>query len=781
MASLAGATGYIVACLAATGLLVLALFAIPLLRRRVLGFPDPPSDSFATLPETRRGLIGLPHQEVAPGPEPAAGEAGDSSLDIAAAAADEREGAPLDADGARHFLSIAKLCGSTDRDLQKTLSELCAMLASAIRPDEPWSCRIELMNTTSWSPGYVAPSREFDVPVIVAGTQVGQIRLGATTGATVTDLDAAARALLDAAAVSVAQMLERRADRQQMETLRAELGQQHIAVRQTAQMALIGAWAFEARTELFKWSEEIRRITAIDSDRAGRERERVIATQLIPAAQRALETRRRLDHELSLQLANGETRILHAIGDVDESKPGSPRVVGIMRDVTEDREALRQLTHIANHDSLTALPNRRYFHEQLDAALLERSAKGALLIIDIDRFKDLNDTGGHDVGDMLLRDFGRRLQEAAGGAFAARLGGDEFAVLLPIADRSQAEHLSRTLIAELTGPLIVFGHSASVQVSAGLAMYPADGRITTELLKNADLALYEAKARGRNMLVVYEKDFRLASEQRARVLAEVREALPQKEFVPYYQPKVHLDTGEITGFEALVRWNRGDDVRTPGQFAPALDDPELSRQLCAAMLDRIIADMARWQAKHLPFGRVAFNASSSEFSGFDLAGHLKWRLTAIGVTPSRLGVEVTEAVLLDGAADSIRSTLTELRQAGIETALDDFGTGYASLTHLRDLPVDVIKIDQSFVRRLLEDSDSRAITTAVVALGRGLGKIVVAEGVETSEQAWLLKAAGCDQVQGYLFGRPMPAENVPKFIANWRGAEQISALEANAA
>jgi EAL domain-containing protein (putative c-di-GMP-specific phosphodiesterase class I) len=281
--------------------------------------------------------------------------------------------------------------------------------------------------------------------------------------------------------------------------------------------------------------------------------------------------------------------------------------------------------------------------------------------------------------------------------------------------------------------------------------------------------------------VAYADELRRQSEDRARIRAEVRDTLPDKQFVPYYQPKIRLDTGEIAGFEALLRWDHPDGVRSPGSIVPALEDPELSRALCAALLDRIIADMARWQSKGVPFGRIAFNASSSEFSGFDLASHLTWRLKAIGLSPSYLGVEVTEAVFLDGAADSIAATLAQLRAAGIEIALDDFGTGFASLTHLQDFPVDVIKIDQSFIRRLVTDADSRAITHAVLNLGRGLGKTVVAEGVETAEQALLLKAAGCDQVQGFYFARPMPAENLPKFVANWRGAEQIGALEKDAA
>jgi diguanylate cyclase (GGDEF)-like protein len=726
-------------------------------------------------------MVGLPHTDDAPRAATDEAHAHNYSTSKPTPSTGGRAERHLALDGAGRLAEIAALCSRVDLDVQKLLTRLAELLPSAGLPAGLWSCRIELVDSVCWSPGYVNPAVEFEAPLKVAGSQVGRIRLGASGESLPSDLDPAGRALLDTAAVLASQMLERRADRFQLQKLRRELEQRNITIKQAARLTKTGAWDYDGRSGLFNWSDEIRRIAAIDSDRDGRERERLIAKELLPYVEQSLSTRKALNHELAYTLSNGETRCLHVIGDVENAADEPHRIVGIIRDVTEEKEAFSRLTHIANHDALTALPNRRYFQETIERTLRERSAKGALLIIDIDRFKDMNDTGGHDVGDMLLRDFGRRLREAASSAFTARLGGDEFAMLLPVAERMQAEHVARTLIAELSGPLVVFGRSVTVQVSAGLAMYPADGRVATDLMKSADLALFEAKGRGRNTLVAYTPEIRQASEGRARICAEVRAALPEKQFLPYYQPKIRLDTGAIAGFEALMRWDHPSGIRPPGSFAPALDDPELSRAMCAQMLDRIIADMARWQAKALPFGRIAFNASASEFSGFDLAGHLKWRLKAIGVAPSSFGVEVTEAVILDGVADAIIATLTELRAAGIEIALDDFGTGFASLTHLQDFPVDVIKVDQSFVRRIVSDADSRAIISAVLSLGRSLGKIVVAEGVETAEQALLLKAAGCDQVQGFYFGRPMPADSVPKFIANWRGAEQIRALERSAA
>jgi diguanylate cyclase (GGDEF)-like protein len=769
MADLSGQAGVFAACAAAAFLLLLALAALPQLRRWRK------RELFAGLSASRRDMLKLQHLEASRSRAP-----GRTDNPPAQAPARTAGVAPNATDEAATLLAFTALASRDDLDAQRVLTRLSELLIAALPSDTRWTCRIDLMESTCWSPGYVQPSVAFDVPVRVAGNDVGTVSLGAAGDRLPGELTGGQQALLDAAALLAGQILERRADRIQLENLRGAARARQLTIGQTARLAKIGAWEYDGRTGLFKWSEEIARITAIGVDRPGRERERLIAKELHGAAERSLATKKPLNHEFTCLMPNGEERQLHAIGEVETMADGA-RIVGIMRDVTEDRAALGRLRHIANHDVLTELPNRRYFQEKIEGTLRERGARGALLIIDIDRFKDLNDTSGHDVGDMLLRDFGRRLQEAAGGAFVARLGGDEFAVLLPVPDRMQAEHLARSLLAEVSGPLVVFGRSATVQVSAGLSMYPEDGRSAGDLLKSADLALYDAKGKGRNGLVAYQPQIREASEERVRIRAEVRDTLPEKQFIPYYQPKIRLDTGEIAGFEALLRWDHPSGIRSPGSILPALEDPELSRALCAAMLDRIIADMARWQAQALPFGRIAFNASSSEFNGFDLAAHLKWRLRAIGIEPTCLGVEVTEAVFLDGAAESIAATLGELRAAGIEVALDDFGTGFASLTHLQDFPVDVIKIDQSFVRRLVTDADSRAITTAVLSLGKSLGKTVVAEGVETADQARLLRLARCDQVQGFYFARPMPADNVPKFIANWRGGGRLDDIERDAA
>jgi diguanylate cyclase (GGDEF)-like protein/PAS domain S-box-containing protein len=446
-------------------------------------------------------------------------------------------------------------------------------------------------------------------------------------------------------------------------------------------------------------------------------------------------------------------------------------LVGQMVARRRDRDRLWQM---ANHDALTGLPNRRYFQEKLEA---EGGKPGtALLLVDLDHFKEVNDTLGHDVGDALLEAVAERLTEAAGEkASAARLGGDEFALLAHAADEHAARELADSVLARLRRPVVLAGQMTSVAFSAGLAVAPVVGSSAKELLKNADIALYFAKTRGRNALVSYQPQMSEAVERRLAICSEVRAALESDEFVPFYQPKVDLRSGAITGFEALLRWMHPAGMRGPSAVGPAFEDHELALALSNRMLDKILADIGAWRASGLAFGHVALNTAAAEFVGFDLAGHLLARLAAAGLPPSVLGIEVTETVLLGREAEAIGPMLLRLHAAGVGVALDDFGTGYASLTHLQQFPVDIIKIDQTFIRSLSADAGSQAIVAAVVGLGRSLGVAVIAEGVETVEHVELLKSAGCGQAQGFVFARPMPAADVPGFLATWPGLAAKSA------
>ncbi len=684
--------------------------------------------------------------------------------------------------GMRGLCAIALLCSRNDLEVSEILAQVASTMASVMPFGEAGACRIDLSGSSYWSPAYVEPKAPLTRLLTVSETQVGLISFGRIRGAPTPQSAKASEELLDNVAQLVTQMLARRFDRQQLEEHKSELHKQQTFLAQTWRLAKLGGWAFSFRSATFSWSVEALQIAALEDPEAPPEREELVASFLRFAIEASVKTRTPISQELSFVLPNGKRRWLHAVGEVEWADAEPIKALGIIKDVSEEKEAQIRLFKMANHDALTGLANRRHFLERLDAALLTRGAAGALVMIDLDNFKDINDRDGHDVGDALLRAFARRLEETAGKkACVARLGGDEFAVLLPEGNRSRAERRTRSLLARLREPLFVLGQPISVRVSAGITMFPEDSRGATDLLKNADLAVYAAKAGGRNLLVPYRTEIREASERRVAICTEVQEALGSNQFVPFYQPKICLSTGTIVGLEALLRWRHPTGLRTPASLLPAFDVPELSRALCNTMLDRIVCDMASWQERDLPFGRVAFNASSAEFHGFDLGDAVLRRLNSLGLAPSSLGLEVTETVFLGNDSGAIVSVLKHLHDAGIEIALDDFGTGFASLTHLQTYPVDVIKIDQSFIRGLLTDSGSQAITSVVLGLGRSLGMKVVAEGVENAEQARLLKAAGCDQVQGYYFARPMPADDVSAFVSNWRGIEEMDALGRKAA
>lgn len=685
--------------------------------------------------------------------------------------------APIAAD-IQALHKIACICAQENVEVGSALGQIAELLVASTPRPAATSCRIEFFQTQFWSPGYVTYKSQLERTIDVGGVRLGSITLGAADPQSIGELEGS----IEAGSLFIGQMLARYHDRQRLEEQRKELGRRQSILEQASRLVRMGAWEFDPKTSAFTWSDVVHRSSGTNAQgEAEPERENLMAAELRDLLEESVRNRKPINQELAFTQPNGRRRWLQAMGDIEFVDAEPSRVIGIVRDISEERETQHRLSNMANHDALTGLPNRRHFLERLDAALLTRGASGALILIDIDNFKDVNDTGGHDVGDALLKAFAKRLEEVTRGAVVARLGGDEFAVLLLDVQWMDAERRALSLLSKLREPLIIFGRRESVRLSAGLTTFPEDGRDATALLKNADLATYAAKARGRNSLVTYKSEIREASEWRVTVCTEVEAALAANQFVPFYQPKVSLKTGEIVGFEALLRWEHPKGIRTPGSILPAFDVPELSRAICSRMLDRIVIDMAHWTAQGLPFGRIAFNASAAEFDGYDLAGRVLRQLKSIGLPPSVLGLEVTETVFLGRDTDGITSALKQLHDAGVEIALDDFGTGYASLTHLQKFPVDVIKIDQSFIRGMITDSGSQAITSVVLGLGRSLGMKVVAEGVETAEQAKLLTISGCDQVQGYYFARPMCAADVPDFLKRWRGAAEIDDLSQKAA
>jgi diguanylate cyclase (GGDEF)-like protein/PAS domain S-box-containing protein len=448
---------------------------------------------------------------------------------------------------------------------------------------------------------------------------------------------------------------------------------------------------------------------------------------------------------------------------------GPPRIVGVTSDITERKASEEQLKHAASHDALTGLPNRAALQVALEIATARAKQAGTavtLVLIDLDHFKDINDTLGHDAGDHLLRAAAERLRATVGDkGLVARLGGDEFAVLIEECGAQRAcDALASSLLTELRQGFVYGGKTLPVSATLGIAAVSDRKSDGVELLKDADLALYAAKNGGRSRVVRFTPELREAVEQRIAIAEEVRRALKMGQIVPFYQPKIDLCSNAVVGFEALARWlhpKRG--VLSPGVFGAVFEDAELSNAIGDAMLSHVVKDMQVWLGRGIEFGSVAVNLSSFAFSAPNLADEILDRLARGGLPVSSLEIEVTETVLL-GEARGVAATLQRLHDAGVKISLDDFGTGYASLTHLKRFPVDELKIDRSFVRDLETDPDDAAIVTAVVSLARSLDLKVVAEGVETEGQLAMLKGAGCHFGQGYLFAKPMTSSRVPWFL-----------------
>jgi diguanylate cyclase (GGDEF)-like protein/PAS domain S-box-containing protein len=468
-------------------------------------------------------------------------------------------------------------------------------------------------------------------------------------------------------------------------------------------------------------------------------------------------------------LPSGETRWLRARGE----QAGPDRIVGVTFDISEQKEAEREIWRSANHDALTGLPNRTLFQHRLDAALdyaRQNDTSVSLLLIDLDDFKDINDTIGHDAGDALLQETARRLSTMVRGCdTVARIGGDEFAVL--VVDPLKLENATRlgSLFAEmLRQPFIYRKRTLISRVSIGIAAYPDHDGIPAELIKDADIAMYQAKSQGRNRVITYSPEMRNVIEQRVSLGRGMREAIANDEIVPFYQPKICLTTGEIIGLEALARWQHPTEgLLTPGYFGAVFEDHDIAASIGKKLIAKVAADVRNWLDQDLQIGRVALNLSPAEFSQSGIVDNLLRTLDRLRVPAPLFEVEVTETVLLGKNSDNVSSALAKFRQQGIQIALDDFGTGYASLTHLKQFPVDHIKIDRSFVRDLEQDSDDEAIIAAVISLGKSLQLRVTAEGVETHGQARRLCELGCDYAQGFLYAKPMAASQIPDLVSRW--------------
>ena len=434
--------------------------------------------------------------------------------------------------------------------------------------------------------------------------------------------------------------------------------------------------------------------------------------------------------------------------------------VGTHEDITERRKAEARITHMAHHDALTGLSNRVLFREEMQRALnLERSdSQIAVLCLDLDLFKAVNDTLGHPIGDALLRAVSARLTDCVRETdTVARLGGDEFAIVQIGATQPQhAAALAKQIIEELHAPFDIEGHIVEIGTSVGIAVAPDGCSDPDHLLKSADMALYQAKADGRGVYRFFEPEMDAKIQERRALELDLRKALPNGEFEVHYQPLVNLAANKVSGFEALLRWTHPERGRiSPVDFIPLAEEIGLIGQIGAWVLKQACTDAANWPSNV----RVAVNISSDQFNRRALFLDVMSALGFSGLPANRLELEITESVLLQNT-ESTLGTLRELRDQGVRVSMDDFGTGYSSLSYLRKFPFDKIKIDQSFVRDVADGNDAQAIIKAVIALGNSLGMSTTAEGVETAEQLEELRREGCTEVQGWLFSPALPASEV---------------------
>jgi diguanylate cyclase (GGDEF)-like protein len=430
-------------------------------------------------------------------------------------------------------------------------------------------------------------------------------------------------------------------------------------------------------------------------------------------------------------------------------------------DVTERRQAEARIAHMAHHDALTALPNRVLFHERLAEALgrVQRyKDRLAVLYLDLDHFKSVNDTLGHPVGDLLLRAVAERLGACVSeNDMVARLGGDEFAIIQPgIAGPHEASVLAARLIEAVSRRYEIQSHEIVVGVSIGIALAPDNGLTSDLLLRDADMALYRAKSEGRGSYHFFEPQMDRDIQARRALELDLRKALAASEFELFYQPQLCLRTDEITGFEALLRWRHPErGLVSPGEFIPLAEESGLIVPIGEWVLRQACEEATKWP-QHIS---VAVNLSPMQFKGRNLVQTVLSALAHSGLAPTRLELEITESILLRETEANL-STLYQLRELGARISMDDFGTGYSSLSYLRAFPFDKIKIDRSFVRDLAERPDCVAIVRAVSGLGASLGITTTAEGVETHDQLQRLREEGCTEVQGFLLGPPQPASEL---------------------
>ena len=512
----------------------------------------------------------------------------------------------------------------------------------------------------------------------------------------------------------------------------------------------------------------------LQMDTLGRRRWEVHYTNMTPAdweAHRALLDAHQPFHDLELcRLDRHGAEAWYSVSGepVFDEAGAFAGYRGVGRNITKRKLDEQRIRHLATHDELTSLPNRAAFSELLNGvrAMAARHGRAlAVMFVDLDRFKVINDTLGHEVGDQVLVQAARRLRETLRSSdVVARLGGDEFVVMIPNLDGPpQAEAAARKVLAALSRPMMAGGQELALTGSVGIALYPHDGSDEQALMKAADAAMYSAKESGRNNFKFHHREADRRSIQRLALETALHRALERNELVLHYQPRVSVETGRVTGAEALIRWQHPElGLVPPVEFIPLAEETGMIVDIGRWALDTACAQAAAWRSQGLPALRMAVNVSARQFSGDDLARLVAETLAARGLPAELLELEVTESLVAENI-ERAAQVLMRIRALGVRVALDDFGTGYSSLSQLKRFPIDILKVDRSFVSGLPADAESAAIARAIIAMGKSLRMHLVAEGVETWQQHAFLQAHACEEMQGFLISRAVPAAEFEAF------------------
>jgi diguanylate cyclase (GGDEF)-like protein len=537
------------------------------------------------------------------------------------------------------------------------------------------------------------------------------------------------------------------------------------------------------QSQLVRYAQPIQeQVINLISRGAIRDAENLVLSKVIPAQNDVMEVLSQLDTETQqvALAASSKAREAHEAARFwMYSLSGAALLVGLIvtaivfyftSRISRERELL------ATQDVRTNLPNRRLFLDRLEQAIVRaqrRKTLVGLMFIDLDRFKLINDTLGHNNGDMLIREVAERLRQVARAEdTVARLGGDEFVVI--ISDAAEISHITRVaekMLDVITQPYRLAGREIFCSCSIGITVYPNDGETSTSLLKHADTAMYHAKQHGRNRFQLYDKAMNAMAEERLQLETDLHYALERNEFVFHYQPKLNLESGRIQSLEALIRWRHPEKgLLSPAAFLQILEESGVIVSVGSALMKVACSQAADWHAAGFPDLRVAVNVSGKEFWHDDLVQTVKSALSHSGLPARALQLELTEGIFMEDMEAAINRS-HELKALGITIAIDDFGTGFSSLAHLKRFPLDVLKVDRYFVKDIQDAPVNAAIFNSILALCKGLGLGIIAEGVETREQLETLRELGCQNVQGYFISRPVPAEQIiPLLERDWSQA-----------